>query len=175
VRLLRNVLLLVVFIAAILPAPCSLASTNIFTEADINALKKVEADVLALTGDIENSTDIINRTDGDSSQVDCLHGLHEYLLPMLGDFILVHNLVDLSWRMEDPRDASKINSRLAAITETTPGVIAITRRNSLQMAAICSTSALVNTYAQKAMALADNATAAISAIKDRLASDTNSQ
>ena len=50
----RNVLL-VVFMAAILPAPRSIASTNLFAEIDADALNKLETAAIALDGDINES------------------------------------------------------------------------------------------------------------------------
>jgi hypothetical protein len=48
----RNVLL-VVFMAAILPVPRSIESTNVFAEIDADALNKLDA--IALDGDINES------------------------------------------------------------------------------------------------------------------------
>jgi hypothetical protein len=50
----RNVLL-VVFMAAILPAPRSIASMNLFAEIDADALNKLETAAIALNGYINES------------------------------------------------------------------------------------------------------------------------
>ena len=51
VKTVRNVLV-VVFMAAILPAPRSIASTNLFADIDADALNKLETAAIALDGDI---------------------------------------------------------------------------------------------------------------------------
>jgi hypothetical protein len=50
----RNVLLLV-FMAAILPRHVTIASTNLFAEIDADALNKLETAAIALDGDINES------------------------------------------------------------------------------------------------------------------------
>lgn len=69
----RNVLLLVVFMGAILPAPRSFASTNIFTDADADALLKLENAGMALLGDITDSARTVYQpNDFAEKQVNCL-------------------------------------------------------------------------------------------------------
>ena len=173
----RNVLLLVVFIAAILPAPCSLASTNSFIDADADALLKLENAVLTLEGDINQSASTLNNQFNDfaQEQTACLLELEQSVANISTELNIVRELVALSVQMETPHDAANINSLLVIDAKSALKTITSARKYSLTQAATCSTSALVNTYSQKSVALADHATAAISAIKDRLASNTNSQ
>jgi hypothetical protein len=165
----RNIVLLVVFMAAILPAPCSLASTNIFTEADADALLKLETAAMALLHDINDSASTVYRPNDFSEQVDCLLELDTSVQDIIRELDDARDFVELSMQMEDSRDASKLNLRLARRAVFALKAIASARKSSLRQAATCSTSALVNTYSQKSVALADHATAAISAVKDRVA------
>jgi hypothetical protein len=167
----RNVLLLVVFMAAILPAPRSFASTNIFTDADADALLKRENTAMALLRDIHDSALAVYQ----SNDFACLMDLERRVEDIMRELDDARDFVELSVQMEDSRDASKINLRLAHRAVIALKAIALARESSLMEAAHCSTSALVNTYSQKSVALADNATAAVSAVKDRVASDRNSQ
>ena len=172
----RNVLLLVVFMGAILPAPRSFASTNIFTDADADALLKLENAGMALLGDITDSARTVYQpNDFAEKQVNCLLELERSVEDIMRELDDARDFVELSVQMEDSRDASKINLRLAGRAVYALKAIASARKSSLNEAATCSTSALVNTYSQKSVALADNATAAVSAVKDRVASDRNSQ
>jgi hypothetical protein len=167
----RNVLLLVVFMVAILPAPRSFASTNIFTEADANALLKLQNAGMALLDDINDSASTVCRpSDCAEEEVDCLLELEHSVQDIMRELDDARDFVELSMQMEDSRDASKINLRLAGRAVYALKAIASARKSSLRQAAHCSTSALVNTYSQKSVALADNATAAVSAVKDRVAS-----
>jgi hypothetical protein len=173
----RNVVLLVVFMAAILPAPRSFASTNSFTDADADALLKLENAALTLDGDINQSASTLNHQFNDfaQEQIACLLELEQSVQDIMRELDVARDFVELSVQMEDSRDASKLNLRIAHRAVYALKAIASARKSSLRQAATCSTSALVNTYSQRSVALADHATAAISAIKDRLASDTNSQ
>lgn len=172
----RNVLLFAVFLAAILPVSRSLASTNIFIDADADALLKLENAGMALLGDINDSARTVYQpNDFAEKQVNCLLELERSVEDTMRELDHARDFVELSVQMEDSRDASKINSRFAGRAVYALKAIASARKSSLHEAATCSTSALVNTYSQKSIALADNATATISAVKDRVASDRNSQ
>jgi hypothetical protein len=74
------------------------------------------------------------------------------------------------WLLNHRNHNTEITQLFFGQTLTHLREIALARTHSLAQAAFCSTSALVNTYAQKAAALADNATAAINTIRARLAS-----
>ena len=96
----------------------------------------------------------------------------------LGDIIAkldsTADLVYLSAMMDDPSDELIINSLLARRIPLDLRQIALARNASLQSAVECSASAVVNTYANKTIALADKTTDAFNAIHDRAASVVNS-
>lgn len=70
--------------------------------------------------------------------------------------------------MKDSVDEVMVNTTLAANAPLAAKELAEARRHSLAQAALCPTSALVNTYAEKTAALADKAITGFSGINDRV-------
>lgn len=162
----------VLLAAALLAASRTSAAANIFTGSDAYPLDQWNKAAIALEKDILQSARAVNQpTEFAQQQVACLNEVQTSLDQISGHLGAVSDLVHLSAVMSDPSDERKVNSVLARGTRYILNLIAIARRDALNQAAVCSTSALVNTYAQKAAGIADYATTAINAIDERLVPD----
>lgn len=153
-------------VATLLPASRSLAENNVFTESDDEGLNRLYKSALALEGDINQSASTVYS----QQQVQCLLDLGNALDDIMAKLDAASDLVLLSAVMRDHGDEWRINSLLARRLPFALKQIALDRRRALNAGAYCSTSALVNTYAQKTVSFADDATAAISDINARVAS-----
>ena len=140
-----------------------MAVANTFSYDDASPSFELAKKALALRKDINESYGLVGRG-RDYQQADCLNELGASLDPIIDNLSFVYNLVTLSSQMIDPMDELAVNDTLAINTSNAIKLLAESRRHALAQGALCSQSALVNTYAQKAATVADNATALLSAI-----------
>jgi hypothetical protein len=141
-----------------------IAVANRFSYDDTGPLLELAEKANALTKDLNDSHALVGGG-GDHQQADCLYALHASIDPIEQYLEFVFVLVALSSNMNDPMDELVVNDTLAMNTSEAIKLVAEARKDAFSQAAHCSQSALVNTYAQKAAALADNATALLSTIK----------
>jgi hypothetical protein len=87
---------------------------------------------------------------------------------MNDDLTFALDLVTLSTQMCDPTDEASVNETLSARSTVSLNMLVEHRRWALTQGAMCSRSAVVNTYAQKTAALADEATALFSGVNHKL-------
>jgi hypothetical protein len=172
----RKPIFSLLLLVTLLPVPCSLASANVFTKSDVDALDKVDHAATALEDDINQSASTVNEdpTDLAQQQVTCLIDLENDLDNISARLEAATDLVFLSAVMEYPADEKAINRLLAHEMPYVLMQIALARKGTINTAAHCPTSALVNTYAQRTAALADSAAGAIGAVNDRVAAIANS-
>ena len=156
------------FVAAVLTLQSiftpEIAVANRFNYDDTAPLLELAEKANALTKDLNDSHALVGGG-GDYQQADCLYAFHASIDPIEQYLEFVFVLVALSSNMHDPMDELVVNDTLAMNTSEAIQLVAEARKDALSQAAHCPQSALVNTYAQKAAALADNATALLSTIK----------
>ena len=154
----------------VFPASRCLASTNILTGSDADALGKVIYVIISLQKEIAEPVNGLTNQPSELSlhQAACLMQLYNSLSNINAQLVAAADLVHLSAIMEDSGDEQKINSFLAGDLPKVLETIADSRSYSLSQVAVCSSSALVNTYAQKTAELADKATAAIMTVSNRV-------
>jgi len=158
------VLALLAFVA-VMASPA--AAGNTFRESDANAFPQLAKSALALHSDINNAVTIL-RQSRELDQVYCLFELENALDSTEGVLSSAYDLVRLSALMRDSLDEAFVNVTLASNASIAMKQLALDRRHALAQGALCSASALVNTYAQKTAAITDRATALFSDINHRL-------
>jgi hypothetical protein len=120
--------------------------------------------MVALVRDILQALKVLHGTD----DYDCLSELHNSLSIMHDYLTFGYDLVILSAQMRDPTDEASVNETLSARSTFSLNMLAEARQYALTQGALCSRSAVVNTYAQKTAALADEAAALFSGINRAL-------
>jgi hypothetical protein len=160
----RTALTVLALSLAAVPASTTVAAANTFTLSQAAALGNLSGRLSALAKDILASMHVLAGTDDYS----CLEELHNVLESATGDLTFAYDLVILSAQMRDSTDEASVNETLSARSTFSLNMLAEARRYALTQGALCSRSAVVNTYAQKTAALADEAAALFSGIHRQL-------
>jgi hypothetical protein len=161
--MLRTASAIAVSLAAIL-ASTTVAAANTFTLSQAAVLGTLSGRLSALSKDIRASMHVLAGTDDYS----CLEEIHNVLESTTADLLFVYDLAILSAEMHDPTDEVSVNETLSARSTFLLNMLAEARRYALTQGAICSRSPVVNTYAQKTAALADEAAALFSGVNRKL-------
>jgi hypothetical protein len=140
---------------------------NTFRESDANAFVQLDRTALALSKDMHNSTHILGQS-REFDQAQCLGELENVLRSTEDALSSAHDLVSLSAQMMDPMDEALVNLTLADNASIAVRQLAESRRYALSQGSLCSTSAVVNTYAQKVAAITDSATVLFDRIRGLL-------
>jgi hypothetical protein len=154
-------------LAAVIFSPA--AAANTFKYSDADAFLQLDEAALALHKDINNAMTILGKS-REFDQASCLSDLENVLLSVDARLSSVSALVRLSAQMRDSMDETTVKFTLALNASTAMKELAEDRRYALAQGAICSTSALVNTYAQKAAAITDKAALLFGSIDNRVGS-----
>jgi hypothetical protein len=161
--MLRTASAIAVSLAAIL-ASATTAPGNTFTIKQVAGFVNLFGRVSALSKDIGASMRVLAGTD----DWNCLEELRNSLASMNDYLSFAADLVVLSAGMHDPTDEANVNETLSTRSTFSLNVLAELRRYALTQGALCSRSAVVNTYTQKTAALADEAAALFSGINRML-------
>jgi hypothetical protein len=143
------------------------AGANPFRESDADTFLHLQKSALLLYGDVNNGMGVLGQR-GEFDQASCLSELENALVSIMDVLSSAYDLVKLSAGMRDSLDEATINVTLAVNARIAMKQFAEDRRHALAQGALCSTSALVNTYAQKTAAITDEATVLFSAINNRI-------
>lgn len=162
----RSVALIALSLIAVF-ASTKIVVANTLTENDTTPFLLLYKAALTLSSDINNDMVIMNRS-GYFNQADCLSDLENSLDSIMDALLATHDLITVSAQMKNFTDEVTVNTTLAARVSYARKKLVLNRRYALEQGALCSMSALVNTYAQKTAALADRATVLFSGINDRL-------
>ena len=122
---------------------------------------------LTLTKDINEAMGVLGQS-GEYDQASCLGELENSLESMMDGLSYAFDLITLSAQMKDSADELAVNATLAINASSQVKELAEDRQHALAQAALCPTSVLVNTYAQKIAALADRAAELLSVINNRV-------
>jgi hypothetical protein len=165
------VLMLLVVLTA---SPPYALARNLFSTSDPKNLSNANRGIVAIETDIIQASQASNQaTEDHQKQVTCLQDIYSSLNDVSLRIGTVVDLVFLSSVMNSPADEKRINSLLAREVPFHRKQIATTRGEIINSSAYCSSSALVNTYAQKSFGLIDDATEAMSAIENQLTGATH--
>jgi hypothetical protein len=157
-----------VCLATILASSSYAVASNTFTAADAGAFGQLSHAALALHRDVIDAMRTIGGS-GDFNQARCLSDLQNSLFSMEDSAAAAGDLISISARMHDSRDEVIVNATLASNLSFALEKLSLDRRNALEQGAVCSTSPLVNTYAQKTAGLADRASAFFDSVYRRVA------
>jgi hypothetical protein len=160
----RTALTVLALSLAAVPASTTVAAANTFTLRQAAVLENLSGRLSAVSKDIRASMHVLSGTDDYS----CLEEIHNVLESTTADLLFVYDLVILSAEMHDPTDEASVNETLSARSTFSLNMLAEARRYALTQGALCSRSAVVNTYAQKTAALADEAAALFSGVNRKL-------
>jgi hypothetical protein len=152
-------------LAAVIASPA--AAANTFKESDADAFLQLEKSALALHKDINNAMGILGQS-REFDQTSCLSELENALVSIMDGLSSAQDLVSLSAEMRDSVDERTVNITLAGNASIAMKELAEDRRHALAQGALCSSSALVNTYAQKIAAITDRATMLFNGINNRV-------
>jgi hypothetical protein len=155
------------FLAVVIGSPTVVANT--FRQSDADPFYELLRGAIALSKDMHDAVGILggNR---EFTEAWCLYEVQIALASITESLSSTSDLVILSAQMKDGMDELTINVKLATIAAANMKSLAADRRFALQEAALCSTSALVNTYAQKTATIADRATVLFRTINSRVGS-----
>jgi hypothetical protein len=159
----RTAAAMAIFLASLL-ASATAAPANILTIRQATPLFNLSDRVAALERDILQALKVLRGTD----DYDCLSELHSPLRIMHDYLTFGYDLAMLSAQMRDPLDEASVNETLSAHSTFSLNMLAEARQYALTQGALCSGSAVVNTYAQKTATLADEAAALFSGINRTL-------
>jgi hypothetical protein len=132
------------------------ASANTFRNEDSGPYLELAKRAHAMRKDVNEALSMVGHK-GDFNQVDCLNEIWVSLTSLFNQLSSASDLIQISARMQNAADESVVNAILATNSASAVQEAAEDRRHALAQAALCSGSALVNTYAQKAAALHDEA------------------
>jgi hypothetical protein len=165
-------LFLIAIATALFPAH-SYAAAHVFATADAEALNNFNGELIALEDDINQTATTLNQPDAYAlSQVQCLLELTNALDMIDARVSETTGLVGVSAVMKHSDDEMRVNKTIARSTHFSLQRVAHARSIALQQAAICSTSAVVNTYAQKAEVIADRAANGIRYVENKVTTDS---
>ncbi len=159
-------LVILTVLLAATPAVCKESTYK----TDESAFNKLSREQTALQHDILESLKAINHpTSSSQHQAECLSELSSALNEVGNYFMTESSLILLIQGMREPNDEYFANLTLRENNGSTLTSLTWARKEAIQQAADCSTSALVNAYAQKVTTFADNGITTIKAIDDHLA------
>jgi hypothetical protein len=143
------------------------ASANTFNQSDADAFVQLEKSALALHKDINNAMGILGKS-RELDQTSCLSELENSLVSIMDGLSSAADLVGLSTQMRYSVDEVTVNITLASNASIAMKELAEDRRHALAQGALCSNSALVNTYAQKTAAITERASVLFNGINNRV-------
>lgn len=132
------------------------ASANTFRSGDHLAYSDLAGKTLGVERDVNEAIKVVAQGN-ELLQVICLSEIRNALDRISDQLLFASVLIMISSQMRQGADEALVNGTLAIHTSHALRQVAGDRQLALSTAASCSRSALVNTYAQKTSALADDA------------------